>query len=285
MSIRKISLKGIQITKSIQISTLYTLFTQEVTGDFFYEGECHDFWEVVFCSGGELGITAGKYVYQLKAGECFFHKPMEFHNIWNQSCSGAQMRIITFACSSLLPIRHMPYMLSSDQIANLDTLFAEAMRLFGFRGGHILNLNCDNPCELQMFVNRLENLLLEILMENEVTEAQIKDRNAQRYLSAVEVMEANWDQRLTVGQVAEQCGMGEANLKKIFKKYAGIGVMEYFANLKTERAKRLLTEGNSVRETAQLLGFDDQNYFSVFFKRQTGVNPSKYVGWVSTANW
>jgi AraC-like DNA-binding protein len=90
-------------------------------------------------------------------------------------------------------------------------------------------------------------------------------------------MESKWNQRLTVAQIAELCGLGESNLKKIFKKYAGIGVMEYYASVKTEQAKQLLLEGKSVRQTAEQLGFVDQNYFCVFFKRQTGVSPSKYM--------
>lgn len=53
--------------------------------------------------------------------------------------------------------------------------------------------------------------------------------------------------------------------------------MEYYAKLKIEKVKRLLAEGNSVRHTAQMLGFEDQNYFSVFFKKQTGISPSRYL--------
>ena len=277
MDIRKVQLSGLKIPKALQINQLYTFFVKDLPASFFYEGEYHDFWELVICTRGKIGITGGKYICDLKAGECFFHRPMEFHNVWSQSSDGAQMQIITFSCSSIMNIRHAPYILTNAQREAFENLFRQAQRTFDFFGGNITGISGKDYGQGQVFVNLLENLLIEIVTGNEVTETPVADRNAQRYRTAVEVMDSNWDQRLTVVQIAELCGLGEANLKKIFKKYAGIGVMEYYSSVKTEQAKKLLSEGKSVRQTAELLGFMDQNYFCVFFKRQTGVSPSKYM--------
>ena len=261
MDVRKVQLSGLKIPKVLQISRIYTLFVKDLPASFFYEGECHDFWELVICTRGKIGITGGKYICDLKAGECFFHRPMEFHNVWAQCSEGAHMQIVTFSCSSVLNIRHMPYVLTHTQRESFDNLFRQAQSLFDFFGGNIMGISGKDHGQVQVFVNLLENLLIEITAGDEVAEVPATDRNAQRYLTAVEVMESSRDQRLTVAQIAELCGLGEANIKKIFKKYAGIGVMEYYASVKTEQAKKLLSEGKSVRQTAELLGFTDQNYF------------------------
>ena len=56
-----------------------------------------------------------------------------------------------------------------------------------------------------------------------------------------------------------------------------MGVTSYFTNIKIRRAMTYLKEGKSVKETAVLLGFDDQNYFSTVFRRIVGQSPTEYV--------
>ena len=75
-------------------------------------------------------------------------------------------------------------------------------------------------------------------------------------------------------ELAFLCNMSAINLQKIFSRYAGVGVMEYFNRVKMRKATELLEEGLSVKETALRLGFHDQNYFSTVFKRIIGVAPS-----------
>ena len=52
--------------------------------------------------------------------------------------------------------------------------------------------------------------------------------------------------------------------------------MKYYNRLKAQVACTYLDEGRSVKETASMLGFADQNYFSSFFKRTIGKNPSEF---------
>ena len=70
--------------------------------------------------------------------------------------------------------------------------------------------------------------------------------------------------------------MSEVNLKKTFSKYLNIGVINYYNNLKINSAMTMLKDGMTVRETAEALGFANQNYFSTVFKRITGRTPSNY---------
>lgn len=81
---------------------------------------------------------------------------------------------------------------------------------------------------------------------------------------------------LTLDELAGRCGMSAASVKKIFTKYAGTGVMTYFNELKIKRAVQLLDEGKTIGQTAALLGFSDQNYFSTVFKRIMKQPPSVY---------
>ena len=71
--------------------------------------------------------------------------------------------------------------------------------------------------------------------------------------------------------------MSPASMKKTFSKYAGIGIMTYFTQMKIRRAMELLKEGYGINETAEVLGFCDRNYFSTVFKRTTGESPANYL--------
>ena len=71
--------------------------------------------------------------------------------------------------------------------------------------------------------------------------------------------------------------MSESTIKKTFSRYAGIGMVEYFNQMKMRQAARLLEEGKSVGQAAEAVGFHDQNYFSTVFKRIVGMSPRAYL--------
>ena len=74
--------------------------------------------------------------------------------------------------------------------------------------------------------------------------------------------------------LAKQCGMSVPALEKTVKKYTGHGAMKYYNELKMRKATELLKDGKSVKEVALSLGFSDQNYFSLRYKKWAGVPPS-----------
>ena len=93
----------------------------------------------------------------------------------------------------------------------------------------------------------------------------------------VKVLENNIDQNLSVSDISKICNMSETNVKKTFSRYAGMGIMHYFNYIKMNAAISMLENGMSVNETAQHLGFSNQNYFSTAFKRVYGMSPLYYL--------
>ena len=124
---------------------------------------------------------------------------------------------------------------------------------------------------------RLERWLL-LVMRNATDNGIVESSGAMRYAEIVNVLQEHLCEQLSAGDVARLCNMSLSNLKKIFTKYAGMGVSRYFTEMKMRRAAVLLQSGKRVGEVANELGFADQNYFSTVFRRIMGVPPGHYRG-------
>ncbi|MBQ8415950.1 MAG: helix-turn-helix transcriptional regulator [Clostridia bacterium] len=83
--------------------------------------------------------------------------------------------------------------------------------------------------------------------------------------------------QLTIADVCEHFWISPNSLMKKFKKETGMGLMEYFSDLKIQEAKHLIAK-TSLRfsEIAERLGFSSLNYFSKLFKAKTGMTPTEY---------
>ena len=72
--------------------------------------------------------------------------------------------------------------------------------------------------------------------------------------------------------------IGRSQLQKIFQQKTGLGVIEYFSNMKIDAAKQMMrTDLMNFTQIAEKLGYSSIHYFSRQFKKITGMTPSEYV--------
>ncbi len=95
---------------------------------------------------------------------------------------------------------------------------------------------------------------------------------------AVKYIHDNYQNPMTLGDIAKACNVSKVHLSRKFKERLGIGVSEYVAMYRLKKAKELLLSQDkmSVCEVAYGCGFNDSNYFSALFKKTYGVSPSGY---------
>lgn len=259
----------IKIENNPRITHLYSGFTALREAGFQYKGESHDFWELVCVTGGKLQATAGEHVYVLEKGQAMLHNPMQFHTI---NCSqGSHAEIIIFSFKG----RNIPALQNNvcniTDLSEVKKLFSDSQKAFNFKGIYFDGVRDDATAALK-FVKRLELFLLR-LSDNLASPNELTTQGARNYNTVIHVLSENIDKRLSVKEIAELCNMSAVGVQKTFSRYAGIGVMEYFNRLKIAKAKELLAEGCTVKETSLKLGFYDPNYFSTVFKRITGATP------------
>lgn len=85
------------------------------------------------------------------------------------------------------------------------------------------------------------------------------------------------EKSFTVQDIANEFGISEVHLRRIFKRSEYISPIKYINSLKIDKAKNMLRVSNyTIAEIAFSAGFDDPYYFSRLFKKETGISPSAY---------
>lgn len=86
------------------------------------------------------------------------------------------------------------------------------------------------------------------------------------------------DEGLSIAQVAEQVHLNPVYFGRVFKTVYGISLKKYILNQRIERAKVLLTEGNSnITAVGSSVGISNPSYFTKVFRENTGKLPSEYL--------
>ncbi len=77
--------------------------------------------------------------------------------------------------------------------------------------------------------------------------------------------------------LAEKMNVSANYLSTCFKKEMGVGFLRYVNGLRIMKAQELLADVRlRTYEIANMVGIEDQRYFSRLFKEQTGLSPSEY---------
>jgi AraC-like DNA-binding protein len=93
----------------------------------------------------------------------------------------------------------------------------------------------------------------------------------------IRYMKGNLESKLTVKDMAFQHQFSASHFSSIFKKKTGMPPIDYFINLKMQRACQLLFANKiKIKQIAMDLGYDDPYYFSRLFKRYMGSSPEQY---------
>ena len=104
-----------------------------------------------------------------------------------------------------------------------------------------------------------------------------KDHDDDQIKKAQEFIESNFQEKITVDQLASMFAIGRRNLERRFKKATSNTVVEYIQRVKMEAAKmNLESSRENVNEVMYKVGYTDTKAFRNTFKRITGLSPVQY---------
>lgn len=94
---------------------------------------------------------------------------------------------------------------------------------------------------------------------------------------AQDFIEQNFQERITVKQLATELSLGRRSLERRFKKATSNTVVEYVQRVKIEAAKKWFEEsGKNINEVMYDVGYSDTKAFRSVFKKHTGLSPVDY---------
>ena len=234
----------------------------------------HDRYEAVFVLSGKLIVSVGGSVYECKAGTAAVFKACDMHYIKLCEKEYTEYMLVSFSLSEDL----------SFDIASVTELSVLQKQV-------VLNICNEIPTDEynmilpSVFVENsfsvlklaasLKLLVIDIAI-NKTQLPQYNKRDSILFSQAVAEMEKNILGQLSLENLAENLGISLSHLKRIFAGFTDVGAHEFFMQFKIVKAIGLLKSGRSVTETAELTGFNNQNYFSAAFKRMVGVSPKEY---------
>lgn len=94
---------------------------------------------------------------------------------------------------------------------------------------------------------------------------------------AIELIEGNISEPLTMPEIATQIGLSQRQLERQFKKAVGCSIVQFGLLVRLQHARVLLISTDlGVREIATASGFNSLSHFAFAFKKCFGRRPSEY---------
>ena len=264
------------IPKLVKIDKLFTFIVREADRKFYFFGESHPFWEMVYVRQGSVGITADERVYTLKEGEMIFHKPMEFHRIWSQDGTSPKYCVFSFTAegSALKMLEDAAIKCTGEMQTLVEEIVSMRDDAFVMKKEWIIEKVKNNE-KAFLCVSNLERLLCLASISGEKLDVN-GEKDSVLFGRAVSYLNENISDKVSVDELAGACFVSTSTIKKVFAKYVACGVNEFFTIMKVNLARKMLGRGMSVSRVSESLGFSNQFYFSSVFKKMTGTTPSKY---------
>lgn len=280
------------LTHIFDISQIVTIHYFEYGKDFIFDGESHDFWEFLCVDKGEAIVTADQHIHNLKNGSIIFHKPGEFHSVATNGKTAPNLVVVSFVCNSpaMAFFENKICKLGELERSLLATMITEA------RDAFLTPL--DNPYTRRLERNpnqrqgaeqiiqfSLEHFLISLYRKGQQNATQPKlaksikiKQDQEQWAHLKNYMSSHLTQNLTVEQICLDNLMSLSQLQRIFRSQCECGIIEYFSELKIERAKELIREDTmNFTQIADYLGYTSIHYFSRQFKKLTGMTPSDYA--------
>lgn len=274
------------------IRSIVSLHYFEFSKDFRFQGERHDFWELVYVDKGEIDVFADQEGYSLQQGDVIFHKPDEFHGVWANSRIAPNVVIVSFVSHS----KAMSFF--AGKIFKLNAhqheLLAQLMKN-GFAAfeppyddpyNHTLRRRSQAPLGAEQMIKLyLEMLLISLSQDDALAKREQRLSSATKQRSEAELaqrmqayMAKHLLEDLRLEQIHRAFNLSRSHALHLFKSHTGQSIMKYYRGLKIELAKTMIREQqHNVTEIAERLCYSSVHTFSRHFKLAAGMSPSEYA--------
>lgn len=121
----------------------------------------------------------------------------------------------------------------------------------------------------------LFSILFQMTMEQ--TEKIADDKDVGKLKTVLLRIERDYDKKLTVEQMAEECGYSASHFMRWFKDMTGSGFAGYLIEYRLSKAALALRDTNdTILDISERTGFDNLSNFNRLFKKKFDMTPSRF---------
>lgn len=127
-------------------------------------------------------------------------------------------------------------------------------------------------------MDELNNLLTRLL-DSVISELKYIRHNQSKHviMRAINFVEHNYDQNISLEDVAKVVNLSKQYVCNLFKKETGQNLSTFINQFRIEKAKQLLLNPVvSSKDVYELVGYSNQQYFSRVFKKMTGLTTTEF---------
>lgn len=152
----------------------------------------------------------------------------------------------------------------------------------------------DKPLDIEAFEQAMSmlgeyvSMVVEYCLDYSLVTAYYNTTSGRTYRRritylAIEYISKNLNKKITVSDMSNYCLCSKSTLNHMFGGAVGMTIPEFVAHQRVNRSKYLLMNKRlSIEEIGYRCGFSSPGYFSVVFRKQTGMSPmeyrSRYIG-------
>ncbi len=255
---------------SVVLEQLYTAFEQSHPPGFFFAGERHQPYELVYICQGVLHNLVGGQDYILHTNEALVIPPDKWHAQYGMADQPVRFITVSFSCRKPLPEKLLLRVLPEQQTTT------EQIRSIL----HDMSEQCD--CSNDLLLSGVQLLLARYASRQSnrregPSPASLRNEN-QILDHALEYIAGHIYERITVGTLAKHCSVSTAYLSLLFGRHLHVSPAAYVLHARLEESCYLLRSGSmAMGQIAAQLCFSSPQHFSSAFKRQYGMTPSAYA--------
>lgn len=106
--------------------------------------------------------------------------------------------------------------------------------------------------------------------------AQLVPIKNTQFQSMIDYINTNFGQQMHITKLSKKFYLNTSYCCKLFEQVFGTNFGSYVTDVRMMNAKKYLSEGKTVKETAQLAGYTDYFYFTKAFKKYYGNTPTEF---------
>ena len=234
--------------------------------------------EFILVLSGELIVETNSRFYRLKEKDLLVLNRNEFYQM-----QGTDNSVLLLNITDTFIERYYPEFRNSrfecysreidmgreSMISTIQRLLAEIMITFYRKdGSHRLEIQ-RNVCEILLILIRR--------FEQEASVFEKFDSEDLRLTQLINYMEKNYQQIITLEDMAQKMYLSTGYLSRYFKQKMGMGFSRYLMNIRLKHSvKDLLYTRDSISQISMNNGFANTKSFTSLFKEVYGVTPSIY---------